>query len=82
MLRLCPLISTHRYQRRNCVPVSFVPFVLAFAERRVDGAFSLADGFTRKTALERARHSPSMVNLQSLFERKYHTFSRSTTHLI
>ncbi|KAM7410629.1 hypothetical protein PAMA_001863 [Pampus argenteus] len=29
-----------------------------------------------------ARHSPSMVNLQSMFERKYHTFSRSTTHLI
>ncbi|KAG8445174.1 hypothetical protein GDO86_010083 [Hymenochirus boettgeri] len=27
-------------------------------------------------------HSPSMVNLPSLFERKYHTFSRSTTHLI
>ncbi|KAF3835672.1 hypothetical protein F7725_028230 [Dissostichus mawsoni] len=29
-----------------------------------------------------ARHSPSMVNLHSMFERKYHTFSRSTTHLI
>ena len=29
-----------------------------------------------------ARHSPSMVSLQSVFERKYHTFSRSTTHLI
>ncbi|KAM7388773.1 hypothetical protein PAMP_024923 [Pampus punctatissimus] len=29
-----------------------------------------------------AHHSPSMVNLQSMFERKYHTFSRSTTHLI
>uniref|UniRef100_A0A8C3AI03 Epithelial cell transforming 2 n=1 Tax=Cyclopterus lumpus TaxID=8103 RepID=A0A8C3AI03_CYCLU len=28
-----------------------------------------------------ARHSPSMVNLPSMFERKYHTFSRSTTHL-
>ncbi|XP_063057906.1 protein ECT2 isoform X3 [Engraulis encrasicolus] len=27
-------------------------------------------------------HSPSMVNLPSLFERKYHTFSRSSTHLI
>uniref|UniRef100_A0AAY4EAN1 Epithelial cell transforming 2 n=1 Tax=Denticeps clupeoides TaxID=299321 RepID=A0AAY4EAN1_9TELE len=27
-------------------------------------------------------HSPSMVNLPSMFERKYHTFSRSTTHLI
>ncbi|XP_015216108.1 protein ECT2 isoform X4 [Lepisosteus oculatus] len=27
-------------------------------------------------------HSPSMVNLSSMFERKYHTFSRSTTHLI
>ncbi|XP_063772342.1 protein ECT2 isoform X3 [Pseudophryne corroboree] len=26
--------------------------------------------------------SPSLVNLPSLFERKYHTFSRSTTHLI
>ncbi|XP_044055564.1 protein ECT2 isoform X9 [Siniperca chuatsi] len=26
-------------------------------------------------------HSPSMVNLPSMFERKYHTFSRSTTHL-
>uniref|UniRef100_F6ZEX5 Epithelial cell transforming 2 n=1 Tax=Xenopus tropicalis TaxID=8364 RepID=F6ZEX5_XENTR len=26
--------------------------------------------------------SPSLVNLSSLFERKYHTFSRSTTHLI
>ncbi|KAG7272234.1 hypothetical protein CRUP_009936 [Coryphaenoides rupestris] len=29
-----------------------------------------------------ARPSPSMVNLQSRFERRYHTFSRSTTHLI
>ncbi|XP_063746558.1 protein ECT2 isoform X5 [Eleginops maclovinus] len=29
-----------------------------------------------------ARHSPSMVNLHSMFEKKYHTFSRSTTHLI
>ncbi|XP_051967038.1 protein ECT2-like isoform X1 [Xyrauchen texanus] len=29
-----------------------------------------------------AVHSPSMVNLSSVFERKYHTFSRSTTHLI
>ncbi|XP_067085996.1 protein ECT2 [Osmerus mordax] len=29
-----------------------------------------------------AAHSPSMVNLSSMFERKYHTFSRSTTHLI
>ncbi|XP_038858500.1 protein ECT2 isoform X4 [Salvelinus namaycush] len=28
-----------------------------------------------------AMHSPSMVNLPSVFERKYHTFSRSTTHL-
>uniref|UniRef100_A0A665WQ25 Epithelial cell transforming 2 n=1 Tax=Echeneis naucrates TaxID=173247 RepID=A0A665WQ25_ECHNA len=28
-----------------------------------------------------AHHSPSMVNLHSMFERKYHTFSRSTTHL-
>ncbi|XP_069378661.1 protein ECT2 isoform X6 [Paralichthys olivaceus] len=29
-----------------------------------------------------ARHSPSMVHLPSMFEKKYHTFSRSTTHLI
>uniref|UniRef100_A0A672Z357 Epithelial cell transforming 2 n=1 Tax=Sphaeramia orbicularis TaxID=375764 RepID=A0A672Z357_9TELE len=29
-----------------------------------------------------ARHSPSMVHLPSMFERRYHTFSRSTTHLI
>ncbi|XP_054916448.1 protein ECT2 isoform X7 [Poeciliopsis prolifica] len=28
-----------------------------------------------------AHHSPSMVNLQTMFERKYHTFSRSSTHL-
>ncbi|KAM4738952.1 LOW QUALITY PROTEIN: protein ECT2 [Anableps anableps] len=28
-----------------------------------------------------AHHSPSMVNLPSVFERKYHTFSRSSTHL-
>ncbi|XP_068175497.1 protein ECT2 isoform X2 [Antennarius striatus] len=28
-----------------------------------------------------AHHSPSMANLSSMFERKYHTFSRSTTHL-
>ncbi|XP_016425514.1 protein ECT2 isoform X5 [Sinocyclocheilus rhinocerous] len=28
-----------------------------------------------------AVHSPSMLNLSSAFERKYHTFSRSTTHL-
>ncbi|XP_047231557.1 protein ECT2 isoform X8 [Girardinichthys multiradiatus] len=28
-----------------------------------------------------AQHSPSMVNLPSMFERKYHTFTRSTTHL-
>ncbi|MBN3309701.1 ECT2 protein, partial [Amia calva] len=27
-------------------------------------------------------HSPSMVSLPSMFEKKYHTFSRSTTHLI
>ncbi|XP_063297116.1 protein ECT2 isoform X2 [Pelobates fuscus] len=27
-------------------------------------------------------YSPSVVNLPSLFEKKYHTFSRSTTHLI
>uniref|UniRef100_H2S1E5 Epithelial cell transforming 2 n=1 Tax=Takifugu rubripes TaxID=31033 RepID=H2S1E5_TAKRU len=26
--------------------------------------------------------SPSMMNLSSVFERKYHTFSRSTTHLL
>lgn len=32
--------------------------------------------------LFQAVHSPSMVNLSSAFERKYHTFSRSTTHLI
>nr|XP_040040802.1 protein ECT2 isoform X6 [Gasterosteus aculeatus aculeatus] len=28
-----------------------------------------------------ARPSPSMVNLPSMFEKKYHTFSRSSTHL-
>uniref|UniRef100_A0A671MPT7 Epithelial cell transforming 2 n=1 Tax=Sinocyclocheilus anshuiensis TaxID=1608454 RepID=A0A671MPT7_9TELE len=28
-----------------------------------------------------AVHSPSMLNLSSAFARKYHTFSRSTTHL-
>uniref|UniRef100_A0A1A8F3Y4 Epithelial cell transforming sequence 2 oncogene n=2 Tax=Nothobranchius korthausae TaxID=1143690 RepID=A0A1A8F3Y4_9TELE len=28
-----------------------------------------------------ARHSTSMVHLPSMFEKKYHTFSRSTTHL-
>ncbi|XP_013863499.1 protein ECT2 isoform X6 [Austrofundulus limnaeus] len=28
-----------------------------------------------------AHHSPSMVHLPSMFERKYHTFSRSSTHL-
>uniref|UniRef100_A0A672S6L4 Protein ECT2-like n=1 Tax=Sinocyclocheilus grahami TaxID=75366 RepID=A0A672S6L4_SINGR len=28
-----------------------------------------------------AVHSPSMLNLSSAFERKHHTFSRSTTHL-
>ncbi|KAM8875337.1 protein ECT2 [Spinachia spinachia] len=28
-----------------------------------------------------AHPSPSMVNLPSMFEKKYHTFSRSTTHL-
>ncbi|XP_005940521.1 protein ECT2 isoform X2 [Haplochromis burtoni] len=28
-----------------------------------------------------AHHSPSMVHLPTMFERKYHTFSRSTTHL-
>ncbi|XP_065097640.1 protein ECT2 isoform X3 [Paramisgurnus dabryanus] len=28
-----------------------------------------------------AMHSPSMINLSSAFERKYHTFSRSSTHL-
>uniref|UniRef100_A0A3B4BD08 Uncharacterized protein n=1 Tax=Periophthalmus magnuspinnatus TaxID=409849 RepID=A0A3B4BD08_9GOBI len=27
-------------------------------------------------------HSPSMVHLPSMFERRYHTFSRSSTHLI
>lgn len=32
--------------------------------------------------LFQAVHSPSMINLSSAFERKYHTFSRSTTHLI
>lgn len=29
-----------------------------------------------------AHHSPSIVHLPSMFERKYHTFSRSSTHLI
>ncbi|XP_038133903.1 protein ECT2 isoform X7 [Cyprinodon tularosa] len=29
-----------------------------------------------------ARHSPSMVNLPSMFEKRYHTFTRSTTHLL
>uniref|UniRef100_A0A8C9TWU8 Epithelial cell transforming 2 n=1 Tax=Scleropages formosus TaxID=113540 RepID=A0A8C9TWU8_SCLFO len=29
-----------------------------------------------------AIHSPSMISLPSMFEAKYHTFSRSTTHLI
>lgn len=29
-----------------------------------------------------ARHSPSMVNLPSMFERRYHTFSHSSSHLI
>ncbi|KAM4548718.1 protein ECT2 isoform 3-T3 [Odontesthes bonariensis] len=28
-----------------------------------------------------SHHSPSMANLPSMFERKYYTFSRSTTHL-
>ncbi|XP_035997522.1 protein ECT2 isoform X6 [Fundulus heteroclitus] len=28
-----------------------------------------------------AHHSPSMINLPTMFERKYHTFTRSTTHL-
>uniref|UniRef100_A0A8C7G2H3 Epithelial cell transforming 2 n=1 Tax=Oncorhynchus kisutch TaxID=8019 RepID=A0A8C7G2H3_ONCKI len=35
----------------------------------------------RSPTLTPAMHSPSMVNLPSMFERKYHTFSRSTTHL-
>uniref|UniRef100_A0A8C5QQX6 Epithelial cell transforming 2 n=1 Tax=Leptobrachium leishanense TaxID=445787 RepID=A0A8C5QQX6_9ANUR len=42
-----------------------------FASSRMSSTSSLA-----------AVHSPSMVNLPALFERKYHTFSRSTTHLI
>ncbi|KAK1806114.1 hypothetical protein P4O66_012819 [Electrophorus voltai] len=42
------------------------------------------DHLTRmaSTSTLAAVHSPSMVNLTSAFERKYHTFSRSTTHLI
>ncbi|XP_034036252.1 protein ECT2 [Thalassophryne amazonica] len=35
----------------------------------------------RSSSTLAAHHSPSMVNLPSMFERKYHTFSRSTTHL-
>ncbi|XP_043926707.1 protein ECT2 [Protopterus annectens] len=27
-------------------------------------------------------HSPSLINIPSMFERRHHTFSRSTTHLI
>ncbi|XP_045063733.1 protein ECT2 isoform X4 [Coregonus clupeaformis] len=34
-----------------------------------------------RSATLSAMHSPSMVNLPSMFERKYHTFSRSTSHL-
>ncbi|XP_023700060.1 protein ECT2 isoform X3 [Paramormyrops kingsleyae] len=41
-----------------------------------------ARGRLRGSSTLSAVHSPSMVNLPSLFERKYHTFSRSTTHLI
>lgn len=32
--------------------------------------------------LMQVHQSPSMMNLSSVFERKYHTFSRSTTHLM
>lgn len=32
--------------------------------------------------LTQVHQSPSMMNLSSVFERKYHTFSRSTTHLL
>ncbi|KAM8953619.1 protein ECT2 isoform 2-T2 [Pelodytes ibericus] len=43
----------------------------SFASSRMSSTTSLA-----------TMQSPSLVNLPSLFERKYHTFSRSTTHLI
>uniref|UniRef100_A0A8C1QVG1 Epithelial cell transforming 2 n=1 Tax=Cyprinus carpio TaxID=7962 RepID=A0A8C1QVG1_CYPCA len=38
-------------------------------------------GRTSSSSTLAAVHSPSMINLSSAFERKYHTFSRSTTHL-
>ncbi|KAM4695432.1 protein ECT2 isoform 1-T2 [Discoglossus pictus] len=47
------------------------PSTERFASSRMSSTTSLA-----------SVHSPSLVNLPSLFERKYHTFSRSTTHLI
>ncbi|XP_053567798.1 protein ECT2 [Bombina bombina] len=47
------------------------PSTRSFASSRMSSTTSLAN-----------IASPSMVNLPSLFERKYHTFSRSTTHLI
>ncbi|XP_061593324.1 protein ECT2 isoform X2 [Cololabis saira] len=40
------------------------------------------DSRTVSSSTLAAHHSPSMVNLPSVFERKYHTFSRSTTHLL
>ncbi|XP_026852745.2 protein ECT2 isoform X1 [Electrophorus electricus] len=49
-----------------------------------DDRSPVPDHLTRmaSTSTLAAVHSPSMVNLTSAFERKYHTFSRSTTHLI
>ncbi|MEE6501407.1 hypothetical protein FKM82_004161 [Ascaphus truei] len=47
------------------------PSSVSFASCRMPSTSSLANV-----------PSPSLVNLPSMFERKYHTFSRSTTHLI
>ncbi|KAM6962669.1 protein ECT2 isoform 2-T2 [Aplochiton taeniatus] len=50
-------------------------------DERSPGLDSLHMSHAGSSSTLAAQHSPSMVNLSSMFERKYHTFSRSTTHL-
>uniref|UniRef100_A0A8C6M5A4 Epithelial cell transforming 2 n=1 Tax=Nothobranchius furzeri TaxID=105023 RepID=A0A8C6M5A4_NOTFU len=56
------------------------PDSLQVSTKDMDSTLSKASRVIKKTS-KKAHHSPSMVHLPSMFEKKYHTFSRSTTHL-
>ncbi|KAK9401313.1 protein ECT2 [Crotalus adamanteus] len=54
----------------------------SFLGSRLASTSSLAMMPVMKFKLLKSIHSPSLINLPSVFEKRSHTFSRSTTHLI